>query len=96
MKRLKNVTRTEKIHEILKTLEHNSDALDYVRNEIFRFDNMLKYNSEDYEVANIFKILKYIEFSLNYLDDCYNKSLDKLGYTKMINVTSRCLKNDKL
>ena len=79
MKRLKNISKQEQINSINQTLQYNSDALDYIQNEILRYEDMLLYKEDWKEGEEILNILKYIEFSLKYLDDSYNKSLILLG-----------------
>lgn len=82
MKKIKKVSNNELINCLLQSLEYNTEALDYMKNEISRLEDLLKYNSNDAEVSRILKIYKYIEFSLKFLDDSYNESLKKLGVFK--------------
>lgn len=79
MKRLKKISKQEQINSINQTLQYNSDALDYIQNEISRYEDMLLYKEDWKEGEETLNILKYIEFSLKYLDDSYNKSLILLG-----------------
>lgn len=79
MKLKKNVTKLEMKNSLLQTLEYNSEALDFIENESHKYEDLLKYDDLDGSIKNIQNILKYIKFSLNYLDDMYNESLKKLG-----------------
>lgn len=75
MKNPKKVTKLEKRNGLVQTLYYNTLALDYIENEINRYDNFVKYNEEDMQSLNTLNVLKYIQFSLKYLDDMYNKSI---------------------
>lgn len=77
----KNVSKEEQKNSIIQTLEYNTEALDYIQNEINRHEDFLKYK-DDSEIRSQLNILKYIHFSLTYLDDTYNKSLILLGASK--------------
>lgn len=79
MKNVKNVSKSELRASIIQSLEHNTDAVDYVQNELNRFNDLLKYRENDIELSRTIHILEYIKFSLLYIDDCYNKSLKKIG-----------------
>lgn len=79
MKSMKKVSKLEQKNSLKQTLYYNSEALDYVQNEIARYENLYKYNEDDMQVLNILNILRYIEFSLKYLDDTYEKGLMLLG-----------------
>lgn len=79
MKNPKKVSRIEKINSLKQTLYYNSEALDYLKNEISRYENFVKYNEDDTQALNTLNVLKYIEFSLKYLDDTYEKGLILLG-----------------
>lgn len=76
---LKKVDKSQLRSSIIQSLEHNTNAVDYVENEINRFNDLLKYREEDVELSRTIHVLEYIKFSLLYLDDCYNKSLKKIG-----------------
>lgn len=75
MRNPKKVSNIEKINELNQSLYYNTEALDFVQNEIFKYENLYKYNEEDNCVLNTLNILRYIQFSLKYLDDTYSKSL---------------------
>ena len=79
MKNPKKVTKEELKNSLLQSLEYNSEALDYVENQIVRFEDLLKYNENDEASLNTLNVLKYIEFSLNYLDKSYNETLKSIG-----------------
>lgn len=79
MKNPKKVSKIEKINSLKQTLYYNSEALDYLKNEISRYENFVKYNEDDTQALNTLNVLKYIEFSLKYLDDTYEKGLILLG-----------------
>lgn len=79
MKNPRKVSKLEQRNALVQTLEYNSNALDYVENEINRFENFVKYNENDMQSLNTLNVLKYIQFSLKYLDDTYNKGLMLLG-----------------
>lgn len=79
MRNPKKVSNIEKINGLNQSLYYNTEALDYIQNEISRYENFVKYNEEDTQSLNTLNILRYIEFSLKYLDDTYNKGLILLG-----------------
>lgn len=79
MKNPKKVSNIEKINSLNQSLYYNTEALDYIQNEISRYENFVKYNEEDTQSLNTLNVLRYIEFSLKYLDDTYNKGLILLG-----------------
>jgi len=79
MKMKKNVSNRELANSLLESIAHNDDAIDYIKNQISRTENVLGYMPEDKEVQEQLKIEKYIEFILNFTDDSYKKSLKKLG-----------------
>lgn len=75
MKLPKYITKLEKRNGLVQTLDYNTQALDYIENEINRYENFVKYNEDDKQSLNTLNVLKYIQFSLKYLDDMYNKSI---------------------
>ena len=79
MKRRKNVSKLELRNNLIYSLEHNSIALDYIENSLSKAEDILKYNSDDKELLENVNTLKYIMFSLEYLDKQYNESLKRLG-----------------
>lgn len=79
MKMKKNVSNRELANSLLESIAHNDDAIDYIKNQISRTENVLGYMPEDKQVQEQLKIEKYIEFVLKFTDDAYKKSLKKLG-----------------
>lgn len=79
MKLRKNVSNREIANSLLESLSHNDDALDYIKNQIYRTENILNYKPEDKEVQEQLKTEKYIEFVLKFTEDSYKKSLKKVG-----------------
>ena len=75
----KNVSKVELIHSLKESIDKNAEALDYVQNEITRVSDRLEYVENDYVMEDTLKNLKYIEFTLQYLDSQYRKSLKQLG-----------------
>lgn len=82
MKRIKNVSNKEVVDNLKKTLVLNDKAIDYLENVIRKAQDRLEYNPEDEEYKDILEVLKYIQFSLLYLDKSYKESLKKLGGKK--------------
>lgn len=64
---------------IKETLKHNTEALDYVTNELNRTKDMLMYNENDVDLLYKKKCLEYLSGTLYFLDDSYMKSLKQLG-----------------
>lgn len=79
MKFKKNISKEELKNSLLQSLEYNSKALDYIENVLNRAEDNLKYNPDDPDFAEIVSTVKYIKFSLSYLDNQYNESLKRLG-----------------
>lgn len=79
MRNIKKVSNAQLRASIIQSLEHNVEAVDYVENELNRLNDLLKYREDDVELSRKIHILEYIKFSLLYIDDCYNKSLKKIG-----------------
>lgn len=75
----RKVSKLEEKNSILETLSWNDLALDYIQNEIYRMDNLHKFDTEDEQIKQSLDVLRYIKFSLEYLDKCYNDRLKKLG-----------------
>lgn len=82
MKFRKNVSNEEIKNSLILTLEKNTIALDYIENVLHRTEDLYKYNEDDEDVKEQLDVLKYIKFSLTYLDKQYNDSLKKLGVFK--------------
>ena len=79
MKKRKNVSKEELKNCLLISIEHNTNALDFVQNELNHIEDVLKYNEHDEDYKKRHEVLEYIRFSLNYLDEQYQESLKKLG-----------------
>jgi len=79
MKRMKNVSNRELANSLLESIAHNDDALDYIRNQIYRTENVLGYMPGDKETQERLNIEKYIEFTLIFIENSYKESLKKLG-----------------
>lgn len=79
LKNKKQVSKEELKNSLLLSLEHNADAIDYITNEISRFESYCKYNEEDKTSLQVLSILRYIKYSLDYLDNCYSENLKRIG-----------------
>lgn len=79
MKNMNKVSNVELKNSLLISLQYNSDALDYIQDRILKVENFIKYNEDDDVSRNELSVLKYIEFTLEYVEDCYNKSLKQVG-----------------
>lgn len=79
----KKYSKLEEKQAILKTLEYNQDAMDYIQNAIYKLDNFYRAFPDDKVVLTELNINKYILFSLDYLDKCYNDKLKALGVYKV-------------
>lgn len=79
---VKKVSKVELLNSLKTTLEQNTKAIDNVTMWIHSCEDRLGYNEEDYEAQDALETLKYIEFSLRYLDrqymDCFKKNGGKL------------------
>lgn len=75
MKNPKNVSKSEQKAFLVQTLQYNSIALDYVKEEIQKYEDFLKWNELDTDIQERLSVFKYIEFTLTYLDDTYSKGL---------------------
>lgn len=68
--------------EIKKSLDDtiikNNNALDYIQNKISKVQNLVDYNPDDFISIDELNNLKYIEFTLKYLDKSYKDSLRSL------------------
>lgn len=78
MKSLKNVSRKEIIDSLQKSYKKNCLALDYIRNEIARKDDIYKYKEDDSTLEEL-NNLKYIAFTLEFVGNSYLESLKKAG-----------------
>lgn len=75
----KKVSKLELKNSLLQSISYNDDALDYIQNQIYRTENVLKLDPSDTLVQEQLNTEKYIQFSLRYLDKSYTDSLKKLG-----------------
>ena len=64
----RKVSKLEEKNSILETLSWNDLALDYIQNEIYRMDNLHKYDPQDKQIKESLDVLNYIKFSLEYFD----------------------------
>lgn len=79
MQNYRKVSKLEEKNSLLQTLDYNNLALDYIQNQIYRTENVLKLDDTDTNVKTQLSTEKYIKFSLEYLDKCYSDRLKKLG-----------------
>lgn len=79
MKNNKNVSNKDIVNSLLKSILYNDDAIDYIKNQITISENILGYKPEDLEVQQNLKIQRFIKFQLEFINDCYEKSLKKFG-----------------
>lgn len=77
MKKVKS--KNEIMHCLKDTIRKNDIAIDFINSEMLRRKDLVSYNPDDLNSKEEIKILEYILFSLNYLDDTYRKSYKKLG-----------------
>lgn len=76
---MKKVSNIEILHNLESTLKKNTNALDYVENEINRLNDILAYNENDTISKEHLENLEYLKFTLYYLDKQYMKSFKSLG-----------------
>ena len=74
-----NHNKLEEINSIKKTLIQNDNALDYIYCKMSEISDILGYNPDDIQAKEDLTTVKYIDFSLSYLDKCYRKRLKELG-----------------
>lgn len=79
MKRISKIDNIQLKASIVESLEHNTEAMDYIENEKNRLIDLLKYRCVDDELSRIIEVLEYIQFSLKFLDDSYIKALSRIG-----------------
>lgn len=79
MQKYRKVSKLEEKNSLLQTLDYNGLALDYIQNQIYKTENVLKLDEFDKNVQEQLNTEKYIKFSLEYLDKCYSDRLKKLG-----------------
>lgn len=66
-------------NNLLISIQYNTDALDYIEERIRKVEDFIKYNEDDEVSKNELSVLKYIDVTLKYVDDCYNESLKQCG-----------------
>lgn len=76
---MKKVSNIEILNNLEETLKQNTNAIDYVENEINRVKDILSYNEYDYVSKDFLKNLEYIKFTLYYLDNQYMTAFKKCG-----------------
>lgn len=74
----KKVNNKELSKALKESIEFNDNALDYVENEIRRKEDLLKITDISLDLENDLTNLKYIQFSLKYLQDSYENTLRSL------------------
>lgn len=79
MYKIDRVGKVEILKSLKNTMKQNTDALDYIENLIYQVQNELGYSPEDKNLQEDLESLKYIRFSLYYLDDMYMKAFNKHG-----------------
>ena len=79
MKNPKKVSKEELKSYLFLSIDYNDEAIDYVQNEISKYENFVKYNEEDFVSKDTLHVLRYMEFSLKFLDRSYNLALKELG-----------------
>lgn len=71
----KNVNNKKLIESLQKSLQLNASAQDYVENQINKAKDILHFNDNDCSIKVDLENLSYIQFTLKFLEDSYNKSL---------------------
>lgn len=79
MREYRKISKLEEVNSLKQTLQYNSVAIDYIQNNIYRTENLHKYDPSDKIVKEQLDTENYIKFSLEYLDKCYTDRLKKLG-----------------
>lgn len=74
------ISKKEQIDSIVKTLDINDDAIDYIKNNILTLHNVHKLSPSDTYIVEELNLNKYIQTSLEYLENCYIDRLKALGY----------------
>lgn len=74
----KKVNNKELAKALKESIEFNDNALDYIENEIRRKEDLLKITDISLDLENDLTNLKYIQFSLKYLQDSYENTLRSL------------------
>ena len=79
MRTYRKVSKLEEINSLKETVVHNDASLDYITNELYRMENIFKLDETDEIVKENLISLRYIKFSLEYLDKMYRDRLKVLG-----------------
>lgn len=79
MRKREEVSNMDLKNSLLISIQYNSEALDYIAERIKKVEDFIKYNEDDEVSKNELSVLRYIDFTLKYVDDCYDKSLNQLG-----------------
>lgn len=79
MRKREEVSNMDLKNSLLISIQYNSEALDYIAERIKKVEDFIKYNEDDEVSKNELSVLRYIDFTLKYVDDCYYKSLNQLG-----------------
>lgn len=74
-----NVSNLEVKNCLRESMELNVIAIDFIEEELKKYEDRLKYNEDDEEAKYNLNCLKYIKFSLYYLDRQYMKAFRKCG-----------------
>lgn len=78
-KMVDRVNKVELLSSLRSTLEKNTDAIDNVSMWVNSCEDRLNYNENDIEAKEALETLKYIDFSLRYLDKMYMKCFKDNG-----------------
>lgn len=79
MRTYRKVSKLEEINSLKQTVVHNDASLDYITNELYRMENIFKLDETDKIIKENLESLRYIKFSLEYLDKMYRDRLKVLG-----------------
>lgn len=74
------ISKKEQIDSIVKTVDVNTEAIDYIKNNILRLQNTHKLIPEDVSVVEEVNLNKYIQTCLEFFESCYIDRLKALGY----------------
>ena len=75
-----NKVNNKELKESLEvSLMHNENALDYIKNNKNRLNDLLKYNSNNITAKDELIILEYIEFVLKHTGCMYEDNLKRLN-----------------
>ena len=76
--KVKNISNTELSKSLKQSLEYNSEAIDYIENLLNQKKDFAKYKYNN-ELDSEINILRYIHFTLKFIDGQYKDSLKKVG-----------------